>query len=288
MSLQVSDLQEAVVAVRAPMRSSAFVDEEVRVQVCLLLERLVAHLALEPLHARVAKQVGLQVVFLRELLAADLALPRLAAVCVVRYHSYDHRRGRRVILQLAVRIVAVTRYYRCASRVRARVGVGGELGGALHDAQCLQLRIAAPIGIHGSGVRRVADGRADGSTAAAAVATRDGSIQSTALRFHASVGTTVEILHRNCGRRSGRSRDAHRDAVLRRRLRRTQHVAFTFASRREHSLAVRRGQQTARIRCCCPFTTAAGSPGAWRSGRQRPARSSATSEATRGLLAPRA
>lgn len=136
-SLQVGHLQEAVVTVRAPMRSPTFVDEKVRVQVCLLLECFVAHLALEPLHARVAEQVCLQVVLLRELFATDLALPRPDdAVRLCRHHGNHHRR--RIFLQLAVRIVTVARcYHRRASRVRTRVRVGRELGAALCDAQPL-------------------------------------------------------------------------------------------------------------------------------------------------------
>lgn len=201
-SLQVGHLQKAVVTVRAPMRPPAFVDEEVRVQVCLLFERLVAHLALEPLHARVAEQVRLQVVLLREQLAADLALPRPAFR--LRRHDGNHH-GRRIFLQLAVGIVTIARrYHHCASRVRTRVRVSRELGASLWDAaKRFQLGIvaAASVSVDRSRVRRNAC-RDDGSTAAAPVATRRCSIRSGIFWFHDTVGTTVEISHYCSGGRS--------------------------------------------------------------------------------------
>ncbi|KAL1435576.1 hypothetical protein MTO96_000233 [Rhipicephalus appendiculatus] len=183
------------------MRSPAFVDEEVRVQVCLLFERLVAHLALEPLHARVAEQVRLQVVLLREQLAADLALPRPAVR--LRRHDGNHH-WRRIFLQLTVGIVTVARcYHRCASRVRTRVRVSRELGAALCDAKRFELGIAAAasVSVDRSRVRRSAC-RDDGSTAAAPVATRRCSIRSGVFWFHDTVRTTVEISHHYSGGRS--------------------------------------------------------------------------------------
>lgn len=189
--LEVRHLQEAMLAVGTAVRPPALVDEEVRVKVGLLLEGLVAHLALEPLQTRVTKQMSLQVMLLRELFAAYVALPGLALDQDDGRRRCQHS-GRSVSLQLAVWIVAVTGHR--TAGVSTRVRIARQFGAARRRHQNLQFGVSV----------------CDLSSSTSTILPLD---------------TLTVVLSVCNGTAAGPGAD--RDAVLHCRFRRAKHVLFT-------------------------------------------------------------